>query len=143
MNNTLRLTKEFEEVTQSFDGELIKDDLLRWHIALPGPSGSPYQKGTFLLDVAFTKDYPFRPPNILFLTKIYHPNINHKGEICIGILRTWSPTFTVLSVLKEISALLTSPNPDDPLMPEVARLFVTDIEKYKAEAERITLKFAC
>ncbi|XP_039338697.1 ubiquitin-conjugating enzyme E2 D1 isoform X3 [Mauremys reevesii] len=57
---------------------------------------SAYQGGVFFLTVHFPTDYPFKPPKIAFTTKIYHPNINSNGSICLDILRSqWSPALTV------------------------------------------------
>ena len=57
---------------------------------------SPYSGGVFFLDLHFPVDYPFKPPKVTFVTKIYHPNINQNGSICLDILRDqWSPALTV------------------------------------------------
>lgn len=87
-----------------------------------GPSDSPFQSGVFFLDIKFPPDYPFKPPQVKFLTRIYHPNINNEGGICLDILkRQWSPALTISKVLLSICSLLTDPNPDDPLVPAIAR----------------------
>jgi ubiquitin-protein ligase len=73
---------------------------------LPAPSSrsqkltpqtdSPYSGGVFFLSIHFPTDYPFKPPKVNFTTRIYHPNINSNGSICLDILRDqWSPALTI------------------------------------------------
>lgn len=52
-----------------------------------GPSDSPYSSGVYQLTIHFPQDYPFKPPKVTFVTKIYHPNINSNGAICLDILK--------------------------------------------------------
>lgn len=57
---------------------------------------SPFQGGVFFLAIHFPTDYPFKPPKVNFTTRIYHPNINSNGSICLDILRDqWSPALTI------------------------------------------------
>jgi ubiquitin-protein ligase len=59
-------------------------------------SDSPYSGGVFFLAIHFPTDYPFKPPKVNFTTRIYHPNINSNGSICLDILRDqWSPALTI------------------------------------------------
>ena len=75
----------------------------------------------FSLQVRVPVDYPFKPPKVVFTTKIYHPNINPSGGICLDILGSnWSPALTIHKVLLSISSLLTDANPADPLVPDIA-----------------------
>lgn len=61
-----------------------------------GPGDSPYSGGVFFLAIHFPTDYPFKPPKVNFTTRIYHPNINSNGSICLDILRDqWSPALTI------------------------------------------------
>ena len=119
------------------------DDLYQWQATIVGPSDSPYQGGLFFLDIRFPVDYPFKPPKINFVTKIYHPNINSNGGICLDILKDqWSPALTISKVLLSISSLLTDPNPNDPLVPDIANLYKSDRNKYNESAKEWTRRYA-
>ncbi|KAJ1890772.1 hypothetical protein LPJ66_007285 [Kickxella alabastrina] len=76
------------------------------------------------------------PPKVRFLTKMYHPNIDKLGRICLDILKDkWSPALQVRTVLLSIQALLSAPNPDDPLANDVAEQWKTD-EKLAIQTAR-------
>lgn len=121
----------------------VGDDLFVWQATILGPADSPYAQGVFFLTINFPTDYPFKPPKLAFTTRIYHPNINSNGSICLDILRAqWSPALTISKVLLSICSLLTDPNPDDPLVPEIARIYKTDRNKYATLAKEWTTKYA-
>merc|ERR1712144_145246 len=95
----------------------VGDDLFHWQATIMGPPESPFAGGVFFLNVHFPTDYPFKPPKVNFTTRLYHPNINSNGSICLDILKDqWSPALTISKVLLSICSLLTDPNPDDPLV---------------------------
>ena len=103
----------------------IDDDIYHWTATIMGPTDTPYEGGIFFLDIIFPPNYPFKPPKIRFKTRIYHPNINSSGGICLDILKDqWSPALTISKVLLSICSLLTDPNPMDPLRPMVAKLYL-------------------
>ncbi|HMP28010.1 MAG TPA: ubiquitin-conjugating enzyme E2 [Saprospiraceae bacterium] len=136
-----RLDKEFEKVSAEYDVERTSDK--HWQLALLGPDDTPYFGGTYLIDITFPKDYPFSPPSITFLTKIYHPNINHKGEICMEILKDgWNPSHTLGDIMSDIQLLLKTPKPDDPLVTEIANQYKKDRGAYIKKAEEVTQKYA-
>ena len=121
----------------------IGSDIYQWEAVILGPEDSPYTGGVFKLRIQFPVDYPFKPPHIQFLTKIYHPNINSAGMICLDILKgQWSPALTISKVLLSICSLLTDPNPKDPFVPEIAHIYMEKREEYEAEAKRWTLMYA-
>merc|ERR1712136_230950 len=108
-----------------------------------GPQDSPYSGGVFFMNINFPSDYPFKPPKVHFTTKIYHCNVNSNGDICLDILKDqWSPALTISKVLLSISSLLTDPNPDDPLVPEIANQFKVNRAKFDHTAREWTKKYA-
>jgi len=124
-------------------GPLDEKDQYHWQATIMGPDDSPYAGGVFFLNIHFPTDYPFKPAKINFTTRIYHPNINSNGSICLDILKDqWSPALTISKVLLSISSLLTDANPDDPLVPEIAHIYKTDKPKYEATAREWTRKYA-
>ncbi|KAF2211400.1 hypothetical protein CERZMDRAFT_121587 [Cercospora zeae-maydis SCOH1-5] len=142
-------------VTQTYEGQSDIHALIlgraitgiqaffHWQATIMGPGDSPYSGGVFFLAIHFPTDYPFKPPKVNFTTRIYHPNINSNGSICLDILRDqWSPALTISKVLLSICSMLTDPNPDDPLVPEIAHVYKTDRSRYEATAREWTRKYA-
>jgi ubiquitin-conjugating enzyme E2 D/E len=147
MAATKRITKELADLTKdppaSCSAGPFKDDLFRWQATIMGPPDSPYAGGVFFVQIQFPPDYPFKPPKVQFGTKVYHPNINSNGAICLDILKEqWSPALTISKVLLSICSLLCDPNPDDPLVPEIAHIYKNDKPKYENTAREWTNKYA-
>ena len=85
-------------------GPVNDSDMFHWQATIMGPGDSPYQGGVFFLNIHFPTDYPFKPPKCTFTTRIYHPNINSNGSICLDILKDqWSPALTIGKVLLSIN----------------------------------------
>ncbi len=92
---------------------------------LQGGQDTPYKGGIFKLEINIPDRYPFEPPQVKFLTKIYHPNIDTAGRICLDLLKslpqgTWKPVQSISTVLQSIQLLLAEPNPDDGLMADIS-----------------------
>jgi ubiquitin-conjugating enzyme E2 D/E len=143
-----RISKELKEVEADLSasytaGPEDMSNLFKWSATISGPEDSAYEGGIFFLSVTFHQSYPFKPPSVKFNTPIFHPNIDSSGNICLDILKDkWSPALTVSKVLLSICSLLTDPNPDDPLAPEVANLYQRDKMEYERVAREWTQKYA-
>jgi ubiquitin-conjugating enzyme E2 D/E len=148
MGTIKRIKKELEELEktppENCSAGLIDDrDLFNWRATILGPEGSPYQGGVFYLKIQLSPDYPFRVPHITFETKIYHCNVNTNGSICLDILKDkWSPVLTISKVLLSICSLMDDPNPNDPLVYEIADLLLKDKPKHDANAREMTIQYA-
>ena len=143
-----RLLKELAEISKGETpnctaGPVSGDNMYKWQATIMGPEDSPYEGGIFFLNIDFPADYPFKPATIKFTTRIYHPNINENGSICIDILKDkWSPALTISKVLLSISSLLCGPNPDDPLVAAIAKIYKDNPDQYIANAKEWTRKYA-
>nr|VDC63830.1 unnamed protein product [Brassica rapa] len=117
-----------------------EENMRYFNVMILGPSQSPYEGGVFKLELFLPEEYPMAAPkvscfnfcefysfsfhvsDVRFLTKIYHPNIDKLGRICLDILKDkWSPALQIRTVLLSIQALLSAPNPDDPLSENIAK----------------------
>ena len=144
-----RITKEMESINRNpppftSAGPVDDNNIFHFQATIMGPPGTPYAGGVFFLDVIYPIDYPFKPPTIKFISKIYHCNINSEnGAISLDILTDqWSPSLSISSLLVSITSLLSDPNPDKPLVPEIATLFKNDRAKHDEVAKEWTQKYA-
>ncbi|KAJ2341858.1 hypothetical protein GGF43_006072, partial [Coemansia sp. RSA 2618] len=146
-----RLMKEFQMLQSELPPGILctpkLESLTEYEAQIDGPPDTPYEHGRFLLDVSLSERYPLEPPTIRFKTRVYHPNIDDYGNICLEVLKTgkngcWNPSWTLGKVLIALTVLLASPNPDDPLMPEIADLITSDRGAFDAHARMWTEKYA-
>ncbi|SPO42530.1 probable UBC5 - E2 ubiquitin-conjugating enzyme [Moesziomyces antarcticus] len=148
MASSKRIAKELGDLTkepvQGITVEPKEDNIYKWTAKLQGPADSPYAGGTFLVDVDFPIEYPFKSPKVRFSTRIYHPNIDEAGNLCVGIIKSeaWKPSTKAVTILLSILQLLEEPNPDDALVASIAELFNTDRAKFNKTAQEYTKKYA-
>jgi ubiquitin-conjugating enzyme E2 D/E len=142
-----RLKKELKDIKKSppsnCSAGLVGSNLMHWSATIHGPAETAYEGGIFELDIQFSQDYPFTAPKVKFTTKIFHPNINSGGEICLDILKTeWSPVLSISSLLLSICSLLIDPNSDDPLNIEAAKLYIDSRVEYDMTVRDYVNKYA-
>ena len=114
-----------------------------FHVELAGPRDSPYEGGTFKLELFLPETYPRDPPKCRFITRIYHPNVDRFGRICLDtIKKAWTPALQIRVALLSIQALMSAPNPDDPLDNTVAEQWKTNEAEAIKTAREWTRKYA-
>ncbi len=142
---TKRLIREIKNISTKpiYGVEINSEDIRNWKVEIKGPGNTPYRNGIFKVDIEFGDGYPFDSPVVNFVTKIYHPNINLKGNICIGVLGPdWLPSHTAKTIITKIIHILENPDIDNPLVPEVANVIKHNKEEYAIKAEAWTSSYA-
>ncbi|XP_008800892.2 probable ubiquitin-conjugating enzyme E2 37 isoform X1 [Phoenix dactylifera] len=154
----LRMQKELKLLTTdpppgvslpqiSANENLSSSSLSSFEARIEGPEGTVYSKGVFTLKIQIPERYPFQPPNVTFVTPIYHPNIDNGGRICLDILNlppkgAWQPSLNISTVLTSIGLLLSEPNPDDGLMAETSREYKYNRQAFDQKARFWAEKYA-
>jgi len=143
-----RIQKELVELNKNPQSGIsagpIDEDMFHWQGAIAGPVNSIYKGGIFKLDIVFLADYPFKPPVVKFITKIYHPNIDDDGSICVALLKTdvWKPATKLHQVLGAICDVLENPNPEDALVASIGDVYSANRSKFNKTAKDYVKKYA-
>ncbi|PGH20367.1 hypothetical protein AJ80_03635 [Polytolypa hystricis UAMH7299] len=149
-NRTRRIAKEIADIHADRHSNILADpvgggdDLTHLRGSFRGPPGTPYEDGTFLVDIRIPTEYPFRPPVMKFETKLWHPNVSSQtGAICLDTLSTaWSPVLTIKSALLSLQSLLSTPEPKDPQDAEVANMLLRNPKEFERVARDWAVKYA-
>jgi len=148
-NVTRRLMKEIKALQQekSDDVMLMPEDenLHRWKAFILGPADSPYEGAFFELEILIPETYPLKPPQVKFITPVFHPNVHFKtGEICLDLLKdNWTAVYTLVSVCRSITNLLDTPEPDSPLNCDCGNLLRSgDVRGFRSLARMYTRLYA-
>jgi len=121
----LRITKDINELnlpktcTTDFPDP---DNLLAFKLIIC-PDEGMYKGGRFVFSFNVGASYPHEAPKVKCLTKVYHPNIDTEGNVCLNILREdWKPVLTINALIIGLQFLFLEPNPEDPLNKEAAEV---------------------
>jgi len=145
-----RIIKELGDIQKDSQSQILAqpagggEDLSHLKASFPGPPDTPYEGGTYVVDIKIPQEYPFRPPVMKFETKLWHPNVSSQtGAICLDTLGTaWSPVLTIKSALLSLQSLLSTPEPKDPQDAEVASMLMNHPEQFDRVAREWAVKHA-
>ncbi|CAF0807412.1 unnamed protein product [Adineta steineri] len=138
-----RLQQDFRQLlknkVEGIDASPSSENFFIWNAIIFGPEESVYEGGAFQLQFLFPEDYPLRPPQVRFTTKVFHPNVWWEdGRICVDILKDgWAPSYDVLAILHSIRLLLVDPNPLSPANLEAALLYRDNRAEYNRRVSQM------
>ncbi|KAI0216924.1 Ubiquitin-conjugating enzyme E2 L3 [Lamellibrachia satsuma] len=140
--------KELQDIRSSGikvfrDIQVDESNILSW-TGLIVPENPPYSKGAFRIKIDFPAEYPFKPPKITFMTKVYHPNIDERGQVCLPIIsaENWKPATKTDQVIQSLVALVNDPEPEHPLRADLSEEYSKDRKKFMKNAEEFTKKYS-
>eukprot|EP00792_Barthelona_sp_PAP020_P009735 TRINITY_DN3319_c1_g1_i1.p1 TRINITY_DN3319_c1_g1~~TRINITY_DN3319_c1_g1_i1.p1 ORF type:complete len:170 (+),score=42.83 TRINITY_DN3319_c1_g1_i1:28-510(+) len=141
MKNQLRINKEIQGLHEmnanpidGIKGRVVGDDINHLEAIIKGPPETPYESGVFLIDITIPERFPFDMPTFTMVTPCYHPNISHRGEICLdSIKENWKPQNRITYCLITIQQLLASPNHEHYLNQEAATLLSGNSQNFDSE----------
>lgn len=144
-----RIQRELREIQKDPPDGCIAgpegSDMFHWTGTILGPPDTPYETGVFFLDITFPPDYPYKPPHMIFKTRIYHPNITPRGAICLDIICCkWAPCFTVGKALSTIRSYMADPDTSGRHYPviDILRQYNNDRAQYDRIAREWTQRYA-
>ncbi len=138
----IRVQKDIGELDSGKVGTVTfpnPNDLTFFELVIKPDEGF-WKNASYLFTLNISADYPHKPPKVLCKTRIYHPNIDLEGNVCLNILREdWKPVLDVNAVIYGLISLFYEPNHNDPLNKEAASLLRKNENEFKTTVQR-TLK---
>ena len=141
------LENEFNKLKNCPDLPIIKCEYLNnnkkhWKICFQGSDCSPYEDGFFVLEFLFKNKFPKNGPEAKFITKMFHPNVNSEGHICINLLNSWDPKYSMVSVFYGILEIMDHPVASGGYGNEARTLLEKDEEQFYKKVEEYTYNYA-
>jgi ubiquitin-conjugating enzyme E2 G1 len=154
------LKKQLQDLMKSTDlgfsvGLVDDNDFYKWTVCFTGPEDTIYEGGFFKAILTFPDDFPQNPPEMKFITEMWHPNIYKDGRVCISILHSpgvdrfneqesaeerWRPVLGVEQILVSVVSMLNEPNCDSPANIDASVQFRDHKEEYKKKVRQLVLK---
>ena len=154
------LKKQLVQLSKDCDsgfsvGLVDENDFFKWQVIFTGTEGTLYEGGFFKAILNFPKDFPQSPPEMKFITEMWHPNIYEDGKVCISILHSsgydpmnehekpeerWRPILGVEQILISVISMLNDPNENSPANVDAAVQMRKDPEAYKKKVKKLVLK---
>ena len=154
------LKRQLQECMKQTDlgfsvGLIDENDFFKWSVCFTGPEDTIYEGGFFKAILTFPKDFPQNPPEMKFITEMWHPNIYPDGKVCISILHPpgvdqfnelekaeerWRPVLGVEQILISVISMLNEPNIESPANIDASVMFRDHREKYEQKVRELVLK---
>lgn len=130
----MRIQKDLQDLDGGRVAEVSfpdPNDLTSFKVSV-SPDAGFWSGARYVFTISIGPDYPHKPPKVTCDTKIYHPNIDFEGAVCLNILRDeWKPVLDINAVIYGLCCLFYEPNPDDPLNKEAAALLRSNVEQFR------------
>ena len=136
-------------------GLIDENDYYKWSVLFNGPDDTIFEGGFFKAILTFPEDFPQNPPEMKFITEMFHPNIYPDGRVCISILHSpgvdqfntqekaeerWRPSLGVEQILISVISMLNDPNCDSPANVDAAVMFRNNRKEYEKKVRQLAIK---
>ena len=106
-NSAKKLLKEFKHLKENPSEEFSvcpsENNIFIWNAVIFGPKRTPFEDGAFKFLITFDAEYPYRPPAVIFNSKMFPSNVKYNPFSHLDILKTnWSPACNVSFILTSI-----------------------------------------
>ncbi|CAM9281924.1 unnamed protein product [Heterosigma akashiwo] len=136
-------------------GLVDDDNIFEWELMIVGPPDTLYEGGFFQARLNFPSDFPNMPPEMTFISEMWHPNVYEDGKVCISILHPpgedkfndqetaeerWRPILGVESIIISVISMLSDPNDESPANIDAAVMFRNDLKEFKRRVRQVIRK---